>query len=159
MYQKVVVPLDGSKLAECVLPHVEALAKNMDVKEVLLVSVTEQMKGKVFFPEDGNILRDQAGKVSVTVGKMEQPAEKYLNRIGKKLAETGVAVRTQVLLGNPAEEITHFADDEKADLIVIATHGRSGSSRWAMGSIADRVSRASKIPVLLVRPPGFSPGA
>jgi nucleotide-binding universal stress UspA family protein len=150
MYNKVVVPLDGSKLAECVLSHVEALAK----KEVLLVSVTERVKGAVFFPEDGNIVHDRAGKVSVTVGKMEQQAEKYLNRLGKKLANKGIAVRTKVLLGNPAEEITHFAADEKADLIVLATHGKSGPSRWSMGSIADKVSRVSPIPVLLVRSPG-----
>ena len=155
MYNKVVVPLDGSKLAECVLSHVEALPK----KEVLLVSVTERVKGAVFFPEDGNIVRDRAGKVSVTIGKMEQQAEKYLERLAKRLANKGMNVSTKVLLGNPAEEITHFASDEGADLIVIATHGRSGPSRWAMGSIADKVSRASPIPVLLVRSPGCAIGA
>src|SRR5512143_2622261 len=119
MYNKVVVPLDGSKLAECVLSHVEALAKNDMAKEVMLVSVTQRLKGQAFFPEDGNIVRDRAGRLPVTVGRMEQQAEKYLNRIGKKLADKGVNVSTKVLLGNPAEEITHFAGDEGADLIVI----------------------------------------
>lgn len=158
MYDKVVVPLDGSKLAECVLTHVEALAKNNMVKEVMLVSVTESVRGQAFFPEDGNIVRNRAGKVPVTVGKMEQQAERYLNRVGKKLAGKGVSVTTKVLLGNPADEITHYAGDEGADLIVIATHGKTGPSRWAIGSIADKVSRASPIPVLLVRSPGCSLG-
>jgi len=159
MYETILVPLDGSKLAECVLPHVEALAKNMSSKQVFLVSVTEKFRGEAYFPEDGNIVRNRAGKVPVTVGKMEQQAEKYLNRIGKKLADKGINVTTKVLLGNPAEEITHFAGDEEADLIVIATHGRTGPSRWAIGSIAEKVARASPIPVLLVRSPGCAPGA
>lgn len=158
MYNKVVVPLDGSKLAECVLSHVEALAKNKMAKEVVLVSVTERLKGSAFFPEDGNIVRDRAGKVPVTVGKMEQQAEKYLERLAKKLADKGMNVSTQVLLGNPADEITHYAGDEKADLIILATHGRTGPSRYAMGSIADKVSRASSVPVLLVRSPGCAIG-
>ncbi len=154
MYKKVVVPLDGSKLAECVLSHVEALAKSDMAKQVLLVSVTERLKGQAFFPEDGNIVRNRAGKLPVTVGKMEQQAEKYLNRLGKKMADKGIDVTTKVLLGDPAEEITQYAGDQGADLIVVATHGKSGPSRWAMGSIAERVSRASPIPVLLVRSPG-----
>ncbi len=157
MYNKIVVPLDGSKLAECVLSHVEGLAKNAPATEVMLVSVTERIKGRAYFPEGGRV--GATAQVPVSVGKMESQAEKYLERVAQRLAKKGLNVTTKVLLGNPAEEITHFAGDENADLLVLATHGRSGPSRWAMGSIADKVSRASNIPVLLVRSPGCAIGA
>jgi nucleotide-binding universal stress UspA family protein len=70
------------------------------------------------------------------------------------LKAEGVKVQTEVLLGNPAEEITLFAKHRGVDLIVMSSHGRSGPSRWAYGSVADKVSRASSVPILMVRAPG-----
>jgi nucleotide-binding universal stress UspA family protein len=156
MIKKILVPLDGSKLAECALPYVEEIASKMGVDEVDLVSVTERVQG--FMPiEDpsqplGQYLRPEA------VGKMERQAKKYLDRIAKGLEAKGIKVVKEVLLGNPAEEITIYAETKGSDLIIMASHGRGGLSKWAHGSVADRVFRAACMPVLMVRAPGCIAG-
>jgi len=159
MYKKVVVPLDGSKLAECVLPHVESIAAGCNTEEVILVTVTERIVGastvryptapQASVPATVPVIR-----VPLTVGKKQRQGERYLKRITKRLQKAKINVRTEVLLGDPADEITTFADDNEADLILMASHGRSGISRWTHGSVAERVFRASKAPVLMVRAPG-----
>ncbi len=158
MYEKIVVPLDGSKLAECVLPHVEGLAKSCNTKEVILVTVTERIVGHMrvtWSGQPGGLLSPERElKVPVTIGKKQRQGQRYLNRIAKGLQKEGIKVRTEVLLGNSAEEITSFAEHDGADLIIMASHGRSGPSRWAYGSVTDKVFRASCAPVLMIRAPG-----
>ena len=151
MYKKILVPLDGSKLAECVLPHVEAIAKGTNVEEVILVSATERVLGYRPITDYAEPMKDEL--VPEAVGKMEKQAQKYLDRIAKGLEAKGIKVETLVLLGNPAEEITINAKHYGADLIIMASHGRSGISKWTHGSVADKVFRASGIPVLMVRAP------
>jgi nucleotide-binding universal stress UspA family protein len=152
MYQKIMVPLDGSKLAECVLPHVEALATCCGTEQVILVSVTERIRGyrviEDYAQSSGERLLPEA------VGKKEKQAQRYLGKIAKTLEAKGIKVLTEVLLGNPAEEIALYATNEGCDLIIMASHGRSGPSRWAYGSVADKVFRASCVPILMVRAPG-----
>lgn len=152
MYKKVLVPLDGSKLAECVLPHLENLSAGTGAGEVVLISVTERVKG--FMPIEDRSQPTGERLSSVAAGKMEKQAQKYLNRIAKGLISKGIDVRTEVLLGDPAEEIALYADTRECDLILMASHGRSGPSRWAHGSVADKVFRASCVPVMMVRAPG-----
>ena len=152
MYKKILVPLDGSKLAESVLPHVESLARCSPGAEVMLVSVTERVTGfrvvDDYSEPSGERLAPEA------VGKQERAARKYLGRIAKDLEAKGMKVLTEVLLGKPAEEITLFATNEGCDLIVMASHGRSGPSRWAHGSVAEKVFRANCAPLLMVKVPG-----
>jgi nucleotide-binding universal stress UspA family protein len=85
-------------------------------------------------------------------------AEKYLARIQAKLSKEGLDVEVQVLTGRPAETITDFVQHEKVDLIALATHGRSGISRWVFGSVADKLVHSLSVPVLLIRPEGFASG-
>jgi len=169
VYEKILVPLDGSKLAESALPYVEQIAQRCDTKEVVLVSVTERVKGERAIPEYGYpgtprpetpIPEHVEGvrEVPVGVGKMQRQAERYLNRIAKRLQAKGVKVSTEVLLGDPAEEIVIYAELNKVDLIVMSSHGRSGISRWAHGSVADRVFRSVNVPVLMARAPGSKAG-
>jgi nucleotide-binding universal stress UspA family protein len=152
MYKKILVPLDGSKLAECVLPHVESLATCSPGAEVTLVSVTERVTGFRVMDDYSKPLGERL--VPEAVGKEEQQARKYLDRIAKTLAGKGVKVLTEVLVGKPAEEIALFATNEGCDLIVMASHGRSGPSRWTHGSVAEKVFRANCAPLLVVRAPG-----
>ena len=91
-------------------------------------------------------------------GKKEKQAQRYLDRIEKRLKAKGVQAKTAVLIGKPAEEITNYAAYHECDLIIIASHGRSGISRWAYGSVADRVFRSSCVPILMIRAPGCVPG-
>lgn len=166
MFEKILVPLDGSRLAECALPYAEELVKDRDAQEVILVSVTERISGRTRAPEVQELyltgqeqgFQEAATTASVTFGKMQRQAQRYLGRIAKRLEAKDIKVRREVLLGNPAEQITNFAEGNAADLIVMSSHGRSGPSRWAYGSVADKVFRASCIPILLVRAPGCIPG-
>jgi nucleotide-binding universal stress UspA family protein len=156
MYKKILVPLDGSKLAECVFPYVEELAKDCDTKEVILVSVTERIQGYRAFEDPTQPLGQRLAPEAY--GKKEKQAQRYLDRIAKAIAAKGIKVDTEVLLGDPAEEIVIYAKHPGCDIIVMSSHGRSGPSRWAHGSVADKVFRASCVPVLMVRAPGCVTG-
>ena len=164
MYQKILVPLDGSKLAECALPHVEELAQGCDTGQVILVSITERIEGYKVVGNHTQTLGEQlspgAGerRISEAVGKMERQARRYLGRVAKMLEAKGIKALTEVLLGKPAEEIALYAANEKCDLVIMSSHGRSGPSRWARGSVADKVLRASSVPVLIIRAPGCASG-
>jgi nucleotide-binding universal stress UspA family protein len=156
MYKKILVPLDGSKLAECALPHAEELAKSGDTEEVILVSVTERLQGYRAFEDPGQPLGQQL--VPEAFGKKEKQAQKYLGRIAKAMEAKGIKVSTEVLMGDPAGEIVIYAKHPGCDIIVMSSHGRTGPSRWAHGSVADRIFRGSPVPVLMVKAPGCAPG-
>ena len=184
-YNKVIVPLDGSKLAESVLPHVEKIAKGCAIPQVILVTVTEPVRVKtpkgerlerlptwhsspvLFYGSvtsywggsqgvPGGVVPTSIMDLPVTIGKMAKTGYNYLAKIAGDLEKKGVQVTVAVLIGNIAEEITHFAQEEKADLIVMASRGKTSLRRWDVGNAAEKVFRATDIPILLVKPPaGF----
>ncbi len=156
MYKKILVPLDGSKLAECALPHAEELVQGCGTEEVILVSVTERVQGYRALEDPGAPLGQRL--VPEAAGKKEKQAQRYLGRIAKAMEAKGIKVDTEVLLGDPAKEIVSYAAHPGCDIIIMSSHGRSGPSRWAYGSVADKVFRASCVPVLMVRAPGCVPG-
>jgi len=151
MYKTLVVPLDGSKLAECVLPHVETLAKGCHVENIIFLRMVEpftRVVGEVFSQE-------QIERIN---SEMISEAEGYLQVLLEGLRYNGVKTKSEVIVGRPAEGIAEYATKANADLIIIATHGHSGLSRWVWGSVADRTLRSSCVPVLMVRAPGCIPG-
>jgi nucleotide-binding universal stress UspA family protein len=156
MYKRILVPLDGSKLAECALPYAEELAKGCGTEEVILVSVTERVPGYRAVEDPSQPLGQRL--VPEAAGKKERPAQKYLSRIADGMKAKGIKVDTEVLIGDPAGEIVTYAVDPGCDIIVMSSHGRSGPSRWAYGSVADKVFRATCVPVLMVRAPGCAVG-
>jgi nucleotide-binding universal stress UspA family protein len=152
MYQKILVPLDGSELAECVLPHVEALAGGCEVKTVVFARVVEPIH-----PPTGDWVMEPE-QIKKLEGEHKRAAEEYLRKIAAKAAPAGASVETAVLRGAPAESLADYAAKNQADLIIIATHGRSGVSKWVWGSVADRILRSACVPVLMVRAPGCVAG-
>ena len=74
----------------------------------------------------------------------------------RTLREAGISTQTAIIFGRAAEEIVCFAEEERIDLIVMCTHGRSGMRRWLLGSVADKVLQGTLVPVLMVRPPGIA---
>ena len=154
MYQRILVPLDGSELAECVLPHVEAVAKGCGVREVIFIRVVEPFERTGGFSEvtysEEDIKRINAEK--------KDAAGSYLSRIVDQVKYDSVNLKSEALTGKAAECIAEYATKNEVDLIVIATHGRSGISRWVWGSVADRLLRSACVPVLMVRAPGCVPG-
>ena len=153
MYQKILVPLDGSKLAECVLPHVEAISQGCKVRDVHLVRAVEPLA----LAPDTSLAFTQDELDRLESGRRSE-AEKYLQQRVQQLRDSGISVESEVLLGKGAEAIAEYAKKHEVDLIVIATHGRSGVSRWYWGSVADRILRSACVPVLMVRAPGCVPG-
>ncbi|MGD0857474.1 MAG: universal stress protein [Dehalococcoidia bacterium] len=145
MYEKILVPLDGSELAEVALPYAEELAGRLG-SEIILIYVSELTKD----PGDKK-LRSYLQKM---VEATKDGASKYSNKPGIGPA---VEVKSIILSGSPAEKIVEYADNENIGLIVISTHGQSGIKRWALGSVADKVVRATIRPVALIRAKGARP--
>ena len=152
MYKKVLVPLDGSKLAECVLPHVEKLAESGMVKEIILLRVCDSPSIVADYPETKNKTWDKHVERMTT--NAQQACGLYIEDVEQSLKDKGFKVKAESSLGKPAEEIVNFANKSKVDLIIMASHGRSGVSRWAYGSVAEKVLRSICVPVLLVKAPG-----
>jgi nucleotide-binding universal stress UspA family protein len=146
MYQKVLVPLDGSKLAECALPEVKKLAGGGLIGEVILLNVFEIdfMGVPTTHPRtvDVNALRN---------AQLEK-SQKYLEKIQAALSSEGIKVKTESQEGSPAQTIVNYAAANGVDLIVIATHGYTGMKKLMFGSVALRVLHDSEAPVLLIRP-------
>jgi nucleotide-binding universal stress UspA family protein len=152
MYKKIMVPLDGSKLAECVLPHVESLVKAGQVGELFFVRVIEpfNLLSGEGVPRQDDIMRLDA--------EARAEGENYIQSVADRVKSTGVPVRGEVLFGKPSVQLSEYANNGEFDLVIIATHGRSGISRWVWGSVADRLLRAVCMPIFMVRAPGCVPG-
>lgn len=143
MYKKILVPLDGSALAETVLPHAQALAKT-EGAEIILLSVPV-IPSLEFLARSPNL----ANKV---IESAKVDTEEYLLKEEAKLTEEGAKV-THIMREGPIPEIIlKVAEEVHADMIAMSTHGRSGIERWLMGSVADRVVHYSHIPVMLIHP-------
>ena len=152
MYERILVPLDGSKVGEAALVHVEKLVSKMAPKvktEVILFQVISSLSHYVI-----------AGEASVQVpysekevAQIKKKAKEYLDRAGESLRSKGVTVKTKVATGKAVGEIVKAADEIKVDLIAMSTHGRSGLSRLTFGSITDKVLRTGNVPILVVRAP------
>jgi len=130
MYKKILVPLDGSKLAECVLPHVENIATGCSVGEVIILRVCESLSIIADYPEGKNKTWDKHVERMTT--NAQQQCDLYIYDVEKSLKDKGFKVKAESRLGKPAEEIVDCANKNKVDLIVMASHGRSGVNRWAM---------------------------
>ena len=152
MYQKILVPLDGSELAECVLSHVEVLARGCQAKSVVFIRVVEPIR------QTGGEYMMDSDQLKKFESENRLAAGEYLKKISAKVSLGGAVVKTEVVSGRPAEILADYATKNQVDLIVIATHGRSGVSRWVWGSVADRILRSACVPVMMVRAPGCFPG-
>ena len=155
MYKKILAPLDGSELSECSLEHVRSVATGCHVPEVVLLRVIEPIPNVY---EEGQVsLGSQEWRRDVEQ-KNRAWAETYLSKTADDLKKDGVAAQTAVVVGRPADEILDYIERNKVDLIIMSTHGRSGVSRWVIGSVAEKVLRHSAVPVLVVSPPGCRTG-
>jgi nucleotide-binding universal stress UspA family protein len=143
MYKKILVPLDGSALAERAIWHAEEIARGADAEILLLQAVFVPMP---VVPESALLTE---GKVLEEVARS---ASEYLDRVASELRAAGRNVRTVIDERPPADAILHVAEQEKVDLIVMSTHGRSGLSRLVMGSIAENVLRRTARTIMFVKP-------
>lgn len=142
MYRRMLVPLDGSQLAESVLPYAAEVAARLDLEVVLFHGCTQR---------EGDFSPLYSAYMEQAMDILRRESEAVRNRTGRPPRETGLEVQCKVAPGDPADQILHCAEEDHVDLILMATHGRSGITRWALGSVADKVLRASPVPVWLVR--------
>jgi nucleotide-binding universal stress UspA family protein len=150
MYEKILVPLDGSKVGETALNNIEDLAIKLSPGtkvEIFLLQVISDLTFDVLTDS----VAAQLPYSENDIRKIKQGVQNYLDKIALSLRQRGIAVTTIVVEGHAAEEIIKAAQQTNADLIAMSTHGRSGLRRWALGSVTDKVLHESKIPVLTVR--------
>jgi nucleotide-binding universal stress UspA family protein len=171
MYKKILVPCDGSDLAQnTVFPYVTQLARNHDA-DVVILRVIRPPSGRsatafrarepdlpVSMPETQEdarvaqhpIYRDQE------IASAVDEAKRSVARAAAVLRDQGLRVTTEVQLGDPAEEIVAYAEQEGVDIIVICSHGSGGIKRWVFGSVAEKVVAGTTVPLLIIRPEGLS---
>ena len=152
MAEKILVPLDGSKVGEAALPFVEELVTKFlpELKvEVTLMQVISSLSYYI-------VAGEESARIPYTeqeIEQMKKKASQYLTKAGGALEKKGASIKVRVAVGNAAEEIIKAAEEINADIIAMSSHGRSGLSRWAFGSVTDRVLRAGHRPVLVVKTP------
>lgn len=142
MYRKILVPLDGSKVAEGVLPHAKSLAYS-EGAELILLTVGANPTVEFMFSDPG-LAQD-------AVLEQEERSKKYIASVEADLKAAGFKVSTLLRVGSVADVILGVAEELHVDIIAMSTHGRTGPARWLLGSVAERVVRNSKAPVLLIR--------
>jgi nucleotide-binding universal stress UspA family protein len=143
MYRKMLVPLDTSQFAECVLDHVKEISTTRAIPEVVLISAIEPVTSQAMAYMGSD-------RVKESEAKLVAGALQYLEKVKSALALEHSKVSTVAKVGPAADVILDYADDNGVDVIVMSSHGRSGVSRVLMGSTADKVLRRAMVPVFLV---------
>ena len=152
MFKKILVCLDGSALAEKILPfaidearqHEALLFLYRVIPEPSMISLA--LPGMPAVPVETSAMEKQ-------ITALEAEAESYLAALADLIQnENQISVEFEASLGEAGASIVEFADDNQVDLIMIATHGRSGPGRVVLGSVADHVIRHTRLPILLIRP-------
>jgi nucleotide-binding universal stress UspA family protein len=140
MFDPVLVPLDGSQLAECVLPHLVAVARSFDAEITLIRILEKNQSGNPAQLFD--LLNWQINKTKAAL---------YLEKTKVRLQETGLRVRTTVLEGLVAEGITEYAHNQGMKLIVLSSHGHNGLTQWGISSITQKIILSAPASLLIVR--------
>lgn len=152
MFERILVPLDGSKVGEAALPVIEQLIDKLapgSQVEITLIGVITLLRHWV-------VVGEASAPVSYTDEELNVIKDKVagnLARVSEEIQRPNVTIKTIVAAGNAAEEILKAAEEINADLIAMSTHGRSGLRRLAFGSVTDKVLHGARIPVLMVRAP------
>jgi nucleotide-binding universal stress UspA family protein len=146
MLQKILVPLDGSKLAEKALPYAETLAQKFQAELILLWVIQDPIMIPMDYYGVGVSVND------TIMANQEQEASDYLRQLQDKFRRQKIPTRTAVLKGQSvADVIIDMASQEGVDVIVKTTHGRSGISQWIFGNVAAKVLQRAPCPIFLVR--------
>ncbi len=148
MYRKMLVPLDTSDVAECVLDHVRDIAAARNVQEVVLFSVVVP----AYLASMPEVV--QSHVLEEADQERTKYATEYLENTKRSLNLSNSTVSTEIVRAEqPADAILDFIEKKGVDLVVMSSHGRTGLSRWFLGSVAEKITRSSPAPVLLVPSP------
>jgi nucleotide-binding universal stress UspA family protein len=148
MYKKVLVPMDGSDLAECTLSHIKSLFKDGSVGEVTLLNIVT-----IDIPIPWGELERGHFNLDALREQVFASSRKYLAGLESRLSSQGIKVKTESVEANrAADTITDYAQKNGMELIIMATHGYTGFKKLMLGSVASGVLNQSHVPVLLIRP-------
>jgi nucleotide-binding universal stress UspA family protein len=143
MYKKILVPLDGSPVAEAVLPHAEALAKTENAELIILrVPIIPVSEYIALDPVVASAVRED----------IREEAANYVNKTVDTLKKDNIKVTGLTKEGSVPDVILEVAEETHADMIAMSTHGLTGVKRWLMGSVADKIVHHTHIPVMLIHP-------
>lgn len=157
MFKRLLVPLDGSRLGSRAVRYATEIAQHFSAEVILLhviesaipISAPIDAMSSIQSPPSTEI----AARVAFEADKRNAAhAKQYLSRKVRAMKSQDIQASYQVVVGHPAQSIMEFTDNEKIDLVVMTTHGRSGLGRAVMGSVADEVIRDSGLPILVIRP-------
>ncbi len=152
MPERILMPLDGSQLGEAAISYIDGLISRLapeQTVEITLFHVVTNVRHSVSYQGGGSV---PIPYTEEELQKFKDEAMAYLERVSSRLQREKVGVACKVAANeNPAEAILEAKDEVQATLIAMATHGRGGLSRFAIGSVADKVMRSSEVPVLMVR--------
>lgn len=152
MYEKILVPLDGSAFAEQALDHAQRVAAEHG--EIHLLSVAPLLEDQSLAVVDlypVYVYRDYLVDHNQEMERINKELAGYLEQAKARVQASGRVAVTAIRFGQPAEEILSYTAQNGCDLIAMSTHGRSGIGRWVYGSVADKVLRSAPVPILLVR--------
>jgi len=144
-YRHLLVALDGSETAEVALPDAASVALSSGARLTLLHVVPPAL-AEIYASAEA-VPADEGNR------SLHDAAHGYLDSVGRRLKAMGIEVHKAIAVGDAADSLVAYASEQGVDLIVMATHGRSGWKRLVLGSVAERVLRAAGQPVLLVRTP------
>ena len=142
-FKRILAPLDGSETGGAAMHDAEAIALKTGASMVLVhvLPAPHAVEARWLGPEFTDFVK-----------AMHDAGQKYLDKVDDRLSAKGLDVKVRIVSGDPAARIIEVAREEKADLIAMSTHGRSGIARWVLGSVADKILHESRIPMWLVRP-------
>jgi nucleotide-binding universal stress UspA family protein len=141
MFKRILVPLDGSELAEKVLPIVKAEARYHGATIVLIRAIAPFRSSLMMVPA----LLDKANE------EVSRVVERYLEAVADRLQNEGLEVETTIEWGPPAQRILEYAESSGCDLIIIGSRGETGTLRWRLGGVANKIVKAKTlIPVMIV---------
>ena len=143
MYRRILVALDGSKMAEQALSPAIDFTERFQA-ELLLLRVVSPL-AKSYRAGAAYLAAVEAAEMAIV-----NEAADYLDRIATQVREAGLSVSTATGFGNPSKVIVEYVDSNQIDLVVMCTRGQTGPARWLLGSVVDHVVRAASVPVVVV---------
>lgn len=157
MFKKILVPLDGSRLSAKALPYAIEVAKQFKSEVILMQVVTPATPVVPISSEMGMVTSPLATQTAVQIAQAEDKrnalrAQRYLKAKMRQVTNNGIEASYHISIGSPAKSILDYCRKNKVDLVVMTTSGRSGLKRAILGSVADKVIRDPRYPVLVIRP-------
>ena len=152
-------PLVNEKVMACLVKNLEEKDLQLSDKQSELDKLVEKYIELCLALHKREDTDDFAAKAKECLEEGDlEGAEKYLNNIANRLSKIGLKCKKEAIVGRVAESLVDYCVKGNVDLIIIATHGHSGITRWVRGSVADKILRSSTIPVMMVRAPGTEEG-